>query len=202
MKNLNWWLMKIYRLSAFVLLIALILYILSGYGMTKGLIDQQNARWLHLNLLPVILVIAFTCHVGLAMRITFIRWQLWNKFTAVFLILVFAAFLAGFGYIELYYQQLTYNEDANEADDDNVAVTPATPAVKIFTVQELAKYNGLNGQPAYAAVDGVVYDLSPVFQNGIHANLYTAGQELTDAFYSKHMKEILNKFPVVGTLVK
>ena len=33
-------------------------------------------------------------------------------------------------------------------------------AEKIFTKNELAQYNGQNGQPAYVAVQGVVYDVS------------------------------------------
>ena len=31
-----------------------------------------------------------------------------------------------------------------------------------FNQTELAKYNGQNGQPAYVAVDGVVYDVTGV----------------------------------------
>ncbi len=33
---------------------------------------------------------------------------------------------------------------------------------KTFTLEELKQFNGQNGQPAYVAVDGVVYDVSNV----------------------------------------
>ena len=31
---------------------------------------------------------------------------------------------------------------------------------KTFTKEELSKYDGQNGQPAYVAIEGVVYDVS------------------------------------------
>ena len=39
---------------------------------------------------------------------------------------------------------------------------------KTFTLDELSKYDGTNGQPAYIAVDGVVYDVTSNFPNGEH----------------------------------
>ena len=43
-------------------------------------------------------------------------------------------------------------------------------AEKTFTKDELAKYNGQNGQPAYVAIKGVVYDVSgqAAWQGGKH----------------------------------
>jgi len=76
-----------------------------------------------------------------------------------------------------------------------------TSAAKTFTLAQLAKYNGLNGQPAYVAVDGDVYDLSAKFQQGKHFSHY-AGTELTNAFYSYHAKRSLASYPIVGTLAK
>jgi Predicted heme/steroid binding protein len=32
--------------------------------------------------------------------------------------------------------------------------------MKQFTLEELKQYNGENGQPAYVAIDGIVYDVS------------------------------------------
>ena len=51
-------------------------------------------------------------------------------------------------------------------------------ADKVMTRDELAKYNGQAGQPAYVAVEGVIYDVSakPAWQGGRHhGNL--AGQD-------------------------
>jgi predicted heme/steroid binding protein len=190
MKSLNWWLMKIDRLSAWVLLFGMFAYFISGYGMTKGIITGDFARWLHLDFFPMIVLVTFVLHAGLAMRITFIRWRIWNKATMLVLIVVLTTFLAVFSYIELAYQQPVPVKQPT-------ATTTST--VKTFTIQELANYNGQNGTPAYVAVDGVVYDLSSVFRNGVHRG-HSAGQDLTAAFYSEHMIQILSKYPVVGKL--
>lgn len=77
---------------------------------------------------------------------------------------------------------------------------------KVFTLEELATYNGKDGQPAYVAVDGVVYDVtaSPEWTNGEHKMGVTAGQDLTDIIKEKspHGVAILEKFPVVGKLAE
>lgn len=70
-----------------------------------------------------------------------------------------------------------------------------------FNQAELAKFDGQNGQPAYVAVDGVVYDVSGVdaWAGGKHhGNL--AGQELTAVIdtRSPHGRGVLKKLPVVG----
>lgn len=77
-------------------------------------------------------------------------------------------------------------------------------AEKEFTKQELAKYNGQNGQPAYVAVNGKVYDVSgkEAWQGGKHhGNL--AGNDLTEVLLNKspHGDKVLSGLPVVGKLV-
>lgn len=76
-------------------------------------------------------------------------------------------------------------------------------AEKVFTKDNLAKYNGQNGQPAYVAIKGVVYDVSgkAAWQGGKHhGNL--AGHDLTDVLYNKspHGDRVLKGLPVVGRL--
>ena len=50
-----------------------------------------------------------------------------------------------------------------------------------LTLEELAKYNGKDGQPAYIAVDGIIYDVtdSRAWKNGMH-NGFEAGKDLTE----------------------
>lgn len=73
----------------------------------------------------------------------------------------------------------------------------------VLTLDELAKYDGKNGNPAYVAVDGVIYDVTnvPEWKNGEH-NGYTAGKDLTDAIknVSPHGVSKLKNVPVVGKL--
>ena len=80
--------------------------------------------------------------------------------------------------------------------------TAASAAQKIFTKEELAIYNGQNGNPAYVAVSGVVYDVTNVkeWSNGQHHGL-TAGQDLTQQIAgAPHGTSVLAGLPVVGKL--
>ncbi|MBB1062257.1 cytochrome b5 domain-containing protein [Limosilactobacillus fastidiosus] len=71
---------------------------------------------------------------------------------------------------------------------------------RTFSAEELAKYNGQDGNPAYVAVEGTVYDVSniPAWRNGKHhGNL--AGHDVSAAIKrSLHMKRVLESLPVVG----
>lgn len=81
--------------------------------------------------------------------------------------------------------------------------TTETSADKTFTLEELAKYDGQNGNPAYVAVDGVVYDVSNAknWNKGVHKNGVTAGKDLTNRIGSSpHGKSVLSKLPIVGKL--
>lgn len=75
--------------------------------------------------------------------------------------------------------------------------------VKELTLEELSKYDGANGAPAYIAIDGIVYDvsLSPVWAGGTHYGLY-AGRDLTTEFKNCHKGQmsILENLPKVGNL--
>ena len=78
-------------------------------------------------------------------------------------------------------------------------------AEKTFTREELAKFNGQNGQPAYVAISGTVYDVSnkAAWKGGKHHG-NEAGQDLTDVLYneSPHGDKVLKDLPVVGKLVQ
>ena len=73
-----------------------------------------------------------------------------------------------------------------------------------LTLDQLKQYDGKNGNPAYIAVDGILYDVSNVSQwkNGGHEG-YSAGNDLTDAIKnsSPHGTSKLKGVPVVGKLI-
>ena len=77
------------------------------------------------------------------------------------------------------------------------------PNQEIFTPEELAKYTGKDGNPAYIAVNGIVYDITnnATWAAASHFGL-TAGKDLTRAFNSCHADQptILNTLKVVGKL--
>lgn len=75
----------------------------------------------------------------------------------------------------------------------------------IFTLEALAKFNGENGQPAYVAVDGIVYDVSALseWSGGLHYRGIEAGKDLSvEILSSPHGKSILKRAVIVGTLKK
>ena len=75
---------------------------------------------------------------------------------------------------------------------------------RVFTLDELKKYDGQNGNPAYVAVNGIVYDVTNAkdWNSGTHHG-HQAGADLTDAIkQSPHGESVLSGLPIVGSLQK
>jgi predicted heme/steroid binding protein/uncharacterized membrane protein len=75
--------------------------------------------------------------------------------------------------------------------------------MKEFTPEELAQYNGENGQPVYIAHEGKVYDVSAskMWKTGSHMKRHRSGLDLTtDIQGAPHTPEVLQRFPQVGVL--
>ena len=73
-----------------------------------------------------------------------------------------------------------------------------------FTLDELSQYDGKNGNDAYVAVDGIVYDVTNAakWQNGNHYGVQ-AGTDCTTAISrSPHGTSVLDGLPIVGTLTE
>ena len=72
-----------------------------------------------------------------------------------------------------------------------------------FTLEQLAQFNGKNGQPAYVAYEGKVYDVSdnPMWDDGDHEATHFAGEDLTVAHDGAPHDVYVTDLPQVGTLV-
>ena len=73
-----------------------------------------------------------------------------------------------------------------------------------FTLDELSQYDGKNGNDAYVAVDGIVYDVTNAakWQNGNHYGVQ-AGTDCTTAISrSPHGSSVLDGLLIVGTLTE
>ncbi len=72
-----------------------------------------------------------------------------------------------------------------------------------FTPELLARFDGVEREEAYVAVDNLVYDVSEQFAGGTHEG-HEAGQNLTDVFRdeSPHDMDDLSDNDIVGLLVE
>ena len=188
MKNI----IKIDRLAAWVLYIGMFVYFATGFGMVKGIMDRELATKIHLGILNQIMIGAFLTHSSYAIHLALKRNRLWNIFSQILLILIIL--------ISIIFSIKIFGEEKATQPIASQSGGQVVEEQKIFTVTELAKFDGQNGNPPYVAVDGVVYDMTGIFQAGKHYSHF-AGQELTKAFYLKHVKSQITKYPTVGRLV-
>ena len=73
-----------------------------------------------------------------------------------------------------------------------------------FTLDELGKFDGKEGRPAYVAYKGKVYDVTDSSQwiEGDHIG-HAAGEDLTEPMeIAPHSEDVMERMKVVGVLVK
>jgi predicted heme/steroid binding protein len=77
-------------------------------------------------------------------------------------------------------------------------------AERRFTLEELKKYDGKDGRPAYVAYKGKVYDVtqSLLWMEGNHQGMHEAGKDLTEEMsQAPHGEELLDRVKLVGVLI-
>jgi predicted heme/steroid binding protein/uncharacterized membrane protein len=77
--------------------------------------------------------------------------------------------------------------------------------MKRITHEELGKNNGKDGNSAYVAVDGKVWDVSSskMWSDGHHVNTHHAGQDLSIALQAApHSMKVMERFELVGEFVE
>lgn len=93
---------------------------------------------------------------------------------------------------------------SNNQNSGNTVQIQSAQNLKTFTKEELKKYDGQNGNPAYVAVNGIVYDVTnvPAWKDGKHHG-YKAGVDLSEEIKnSPHGLKVLDKLPIVGKYVE
>ncbi len=72
-----------------------------------------------------------------------------------------------------------------------------------FTIEELVKFDGKEGRPAYVAYNGIVYDVtdSYLWIDGNHLGEHDAGKDLSEGMaVAPHSDEVMERMKVVGIL--
>lgn len=72
-----------------------------------------------------------------------------------------------------------------------------------FTLEELKKFDGKEGRPAYIAYKGKVYDVSDdyLWVDGDHQGEHVAGKDLTEELSrAPHGEDTLERVKLIGTL--
>ena len=126
------------------------------------------------------------------------RTNLQARYRAALVLVLFLFLLVGCGTTAKEAADLPA-EAATLAPTGNTEQTPEE--FPVFTADTLAKYDGKDGNPAYVAINGVVYDVTavPNWTGGLH-NGNTAGMDLTSALgKSPHGEKVLTDLPIVGT---
>ena len=99
-----------------------------------------------------------------------------------------------------------FDEITEHLDEEKDKLKTALKKVnnkRVFTIDELSKYNGKNGAKSYIAVGGIVYDVTgvPKWNDGNHYGV-TAGRVLDKEFAQYHGNKlsIMEHAPAVGVL--
>lgn len=100
-------------------------------------------------------------------------------------------------------EEAVTEEPGEEVEEEANGEDPGTEDEKrVFTMEEVAMYDGKDGNPAYIVVDGVVYDVTDVPQWGgaVHFG-YEPGKDVTDALAAApHGSGQLNSARIVGSV--
>lgn len=96
-------------------------------------------------------------------------------------------------------------EPQNQAQENGQEQNAAEPEGSLeISMEELAKYNGKDGNPAYVAVDGIIYDVTdhPNWNEGMHGKV-SAGQDISQLLKdAPHGYSKLEGLKAVGKIVE
>jgi len=102
-KNLNKVLFSISKISGWILLFLLFLYFLSGYGMTKGIIDYSTSQKLHNSILPLSFLFFLILHIFFPVKVFLLKFIKDERWINIYLIILFSIIYLLFLYFHFYY---------------------------------------------------------------------------------------------------
>ena len=123
-------------------------------------------------------------------------------FSGILVILIFAG-CAAVPVAEETFEPTPVESGGETIDEVTGLRIEAETGLLLMSIEELAQFNGKEGNLAFVAVDGQVYDVSnePNWRNGDH-NGQQAGQDVSAYITgAPHGKGILERFTVVGKII-
>jgi cytochrome b subunit of formate dehydrogenase len=73
------WFAAVDRYCRWVLAVIMLLFIITGLGITKGLMDPRLAKQLHENILPIPFYILIVLHVFYSLPSQLVRWKVFES---------------------------------------------------------------------------------------------------------------------------
>ena len=98
------WIDRIDNFGVWILLFLVLLFVLTGYGMTKHIMDPVLAKYIHGQILPVPLFVLFLIHILKPVRAQFKRWNIFKNERILDLYVYLLAFITLGLFFWLYYR--------------------------------------------------------------------------------------------------
>ena len=95
------------------------------------------------------------------------------------------------------------DRDETLSESETVPPTDNTEQIsKTFTLDELSQYTGMDGNKAYIAINGMVYDVTNMMEFQVDGAFYgKAGMDLsTELRDSPEYESMFNEIPIIGRI--
>lgn len=88
-------LVRVDRICAWCLVGSMFAYMITGFGMTKGIISPDLSKLIHDSMLPVPAFIAFAFHSAYGIHVALKRWKVWSPAWSAVLVVYVVTLVIG-----------------------------------------------------------------------------------------------------------
>ena len=98
------WINRIDRFSVWILLVIIFLFVITGYGMTKNIMDPVLAKYIHTRLLPIPFFVFLMAHVLGPVYRQFKNWKMFKSERVLNIYVYLLGFIVTGLFIWLYFR--------------------------------------------------------------------------------------------------
>lgn len=95
---------KLDRFFAWILFVSMLVYMVTGFGLTNGIINLDLSMKLHLEYLTYIFLVAFIFHSAWAIHLALKRWKMWILPLKISMVLIYLALITFTLYADFFYK--------------------------------------------------------------------------------------------------